>query len=259
MAAAREALLSRAARRRRRWAGRALAVAAAAVVITVAAAVTQGERPAGAQATLERIAAAVQDREFTAPRPDQWIYTDVRAEDRSEYIGEGTRITRQTPLTEPAQPFWTRADGKRVGYLVGGKLQTNDPGGRTPENTYALLAALPTDPERLLARYREIYRAEGGDDWLFQRIAVTLGQNLVPPEHEAAIFRALAKISGVRVDESATGPDGWRCRSPWWSRAGATSRSCRRPGRAAAVITPPSGAPAPSPRRDRWPAGRPGS
>ncbi|MEU7898172.1 hypothetical protein AB0B45_35590 [Nonomuraea sp. NPDC049152] len=97
-----------------------------------------------------------------------------------------------------------------MGYLVDGELQTSNPGERTPENTYALLASLPTDPDALLATYRELYQDAGpiDDEWIFLRFAVTLSQNLVAPEHEAAIFRAIAKLPGVTVDETAIDTEG---------------------------------------------------
>ncbi|MEV5554883.1 CU044_5270 family protein [Nonomuraea wenchangensis] len=214
-AAARAALLARAGRPRprRRWVTRALAVAAAGVIITTGVSVFQGERTlpaANAQVMLARIAAAVQEKEFTPPRDDQWIYTENRGAARGKGIGQGERITPRTPLPETVEPFWTRADGKRVGYLVSGELRTSDPGERTPENTYALLAALPTDPDALLAKYRELYQdaGHGDDEWIFLRLAVTLSQNLVAPEHEAAIFQAIAKLPGVTVDERAIDTEG---------------------------------------------------
>ncbi|MEV4889671.1 CU044_5270 family protein [Nonomuraea sp. NPDC055795] len=215
-AAARAALMARARRPRRGrgWATRALAVAAAAVVIATGVSVFQGERTlpaANAQVVLGRIAATVQEKEFAPPRDDQWIYTEDRDTARGKDIGQGERITPQTPLAETVEPFWTRADGTRVGYLVNGKLRTSAPGEKTPENTYALLASLPTDPDALLAKYREFYREASGpahDEWIFLRFAVTLSQNLVSPEHEAAIFRAMAKLPGVTVDEAATDTEG---------------------------------------------------
>jgi hypothetical protein len=186
--------------------------AASVMIITTGVSAFQGERTlpaANAQVVLTRIAAAVQEKEFTPPRDDQWIYTESRGAVRDKGIGQGERITRQTPLPQTAEPFWTRADGKRVGYLVDGELQTSNPGERTPENTYALLASLPTDPDALLAKYRELYQDAGPtDEWIFLRLAVTLSQNLVAPEHEAAIFRAMAKLPGVTVDETATDTEG---------------------------------------------------
>ncbi|NUW38716.1 CU044_5270 family protein [Nonomuraea rhodomycinica] len=220
-AAARAALLARAAgppRGRRRWAVRALALAAATVVIATGATVVQtvagGERslpPANAQVVLTRIAAAVQEKNFTPPRDDQWIYTEIRRQGHFfKGMQPGARFTPSTPLRTDVDDIWTRADGRRIGYMVNGKLTTSDPGVRTPENTYALLTALPTDPDALLARFREIHG--GGkpidDAYLFERFAVTLEQSIVPPAQEAAIYRALAKVPGVTVDESATDAEG---------------------------------------------------
>ncbi|MEU4225941.1 CU044_5270 family protein [Nonomuraea sp. NPDC026600] len=218
-AAARAALMARAAGRRpqRRWAMRAVAVAASAVVIATGTTLVQtvgGGEPtlpaANAQVVLTRIAAAVQKKDFVPPRDDQWIYTEMHTQSRGKGYARGTRFTPQTPLKNTVDEFWTRADGKRIGYMVGGKLMTTNPGVRSPENTYALLAALPTDPDKLLARFREINAVRGADqdDWVFQRFEVTLNQNIVPPAQEAAIFQAMAKLPGVKVDESAVDVEG---------------------------------------------------
>ncbi|MCA2224411.1 CU044_5270 family protein [Nonomuraea aurantiaca] len=212
------ALMARAARPspKRRWAMRALAVAASAVVIATGATVFQsvgGGEPtlpaANAQVVLTRIAATVQKKDFTPPRDDQWIYTEsrMRIQDASS---TGKRLTPRTPLTNTIEEFWTRADGRRVGYKVGGKLITTKPRKRTPENTYAMLATLPTDPDKLLARFRKINTMRAGDQdgWIFQRLGVTLSQNIAPPAQESAIFKAMAKLPGVTVNESAVDDEG---------------------------------------------------
>lgn len=217
--AARAALMARAAGRRpkRRWAMPAVAVAASAVVIATVTTLVQtvgGGEPAipaaNAQAALTRIAAAVQKKDFAPPRDDQWIYIEMNTQSRGKGFKRGTRFTPQTPLKKTVDEFWTRADGKRVGYMVRGKLMTTNPGVRSPENTYALVAALPTDPDKLLARFRKInaVRDKDPDGWVFQRFDVTLHQNIVPPAQEAAIFQAMAKLPGVKVDESAVDVEG---------------------------------------------------
>ncbi|WP_329084960.1 MULTISPECIES: CU044_5270 family protein [unclassified Streptosporangium] len=216
--AARDALLARATRRRprRRWVVRALAVAASAVAIatvtTLVRTTGEGEPAipaANAQVMLIRIATAVQNKTFTPPRDDQWIYTEQWMQSfGKEYLGK--HLTPRTRPLNTVEEFWTRADGKQVGYKVDGELQISDPGSRAPENTYALLAALPTDPDALLAEFRKFHEVEGvdQDDWLFERFAVTLSQNIVPPDLEAAIFRAIAELPGVTVNGSAVDADG---------------------------------------------------
>ncbi|MGW3365546.1 hypothetical protein ACWDOR_21695 [Streptosporangium canum] len=88
--------------------------------------------------------------------------------------------------------------------------QASTAGWRTPENIYALLAALPTDPDALPAEFRKIHEIEGADqdDWTFERFAATLSRNIVPPDLQAAIFRAIAKLPGVMVNGSAVDADG---------------------------------------------------
>ncbi|MEV0147926.1 MULTISPECIES: CU044_5270 family protein [unclassified Nonomuraea] len=219
--AARAALLARAAgprpRPRPRWAARALAVAASAVVIatgvTVIQAVGSGEPTlpaANAQVVLTRIAATVQKKDFTPPRDDQWVYSEARIQSSYKEGIKAGQFTPRTPLTSWVDEFWIRADGKRVASKVDGKLVTSDPGGRTLENTYAMVAALPTDPDELLARFRKVPAMKGGDQdqWIFERFGVTLSQNIVPPAQEAAIFQAMAELPGVTVNESAVDVEG---------------------------------------------------
>jgi hypothetical protein len=67
------------------------------------------------------------------------------------------------------------------------------------------VAGLPTDPDALLARIRKDYRDKGRDVTTYGVIAMLFRDNqLIPPKTNAALYRALAKIPGVRVVENAT-------------------------------------------------------
>ncbi|MEV8636941.1 CU044_5270 family protein [Streptosporangium sp. NPDC051023] len=82
----------------------------------------------------------------------------------------------------------------------------------TPRQYAAKLAALPTDPDRLLAHVKgdghwatkpegDPGEREHPDARAFRVLSVYLDQEVpVPPRLEAAIFRALAKIPGVRTE-----------------------------------------------------------
>ncbi len=215
---------------RRKWAVRALAVAAVAVVVTAGLTAVQlydGPTPAAhAQVVLARAADAAQARSFGEPRPDQWIYTETRTWFHKAHDGE--TVTARTPLESEAETAWRRADGELVAHDRDGKLEIHNLGGNTPKD-YATIAALPTDPEALLALFRErTARREAvverirerfagheaapnpvsGDEFMFGLLRTLLSDNLVPPEVEATVFRAIALLPGVTVNEAATDPEG---------------------------------------------------
>ncbi|MGR6918030.1 CU044_5270 family protein [[Actinomadura] parvosata] len=215
---------------RRRWAVRALAVAAAAVVAMAGLTAVQlhdGPIPAAhAQVILARAADAAQARPFEEPRPDQWIYTETRAWFHKALDGE--TVTARTPLVSEAETAWRRADGELIAHDRDGKLEIHNLGGNTPKD-YVTIASLPTDPEALLALFREsTVRREAvverirerfagreaapdpvsGDVFIFGLLRTLLSDNLVPPEVEATVFRAMALLPGVTVNEAATDPEG---------------------------------------------------
>ncbi|WP_344481759.1 CU044_5270 family protein [Nonomuraea monospora] len=139
------------------------------------------------------------------PRDDQWLYRRV--------------ATRQPGDTErTTQEYWTRYDGtEQVVRQNGGAMQRHriepdpDDDDLTPKEYAAKLAALPTDPARLLAHVRADRHwsakpegekpGEHPDARVFRVLSVYLEEEVtMPPEQEAAIFRALAGIPGIRVD-----------------------------------------------------------
>jgi hypothetical protein len=205
-AQARAALLARATQRRRSWLGvRVAVVGAAAAAIAVGVAVLDEDRvaPAGAAQVLERAAAASEAKPFVAPRADQWVYTEVR-------------FTRSDAREPETWSTWHRADGRGMAWIdEAGKLRLRglEPPQRGPVHParrgllegYAAIAALPTDPEALLQwAYAQAKHITNGPDstdeseiyLLFNHM---LRDNVLPPELEAAIFRALKEIPGVTV------------------------------------------------------------
>ncbi|MER6178226.1 CU044_5270 family protein [Streptosporangium sp. NPDC001681] len=194
--------------------------AAVAVIAAVAVVVHDDERPVArppvtAEATpvsaevMLRQAALMAEKRLPdgiSPRPDQWLY-------------------RKSVVRQPAdgsvetQEYWTRYDGTRQATRLGRRpMETRtlgpDPGDDdlSPRQYAARLAKLPTDPDRLLAHVKgdrhwkdkpdeERGRADYPDARAFGVLSVYLSQEVpLPPKLEAAIFRALARIPGVRVD-----------------------------------------------------------
>jgi hypothetical protein len=203
---ARAALLARATPTRPRRLVPRLAVAALALVLAAGLAVLEGtdgpEVPVASAAVLERAAVAAEGKPFTPPRDDQWIYMEdrVTSSDGGEpVIREGWRAVDGTGTA------WRDERGRlRVERLRGGK-------GRPlravvgPLASYDRLAALPTDPDALLRfAYREAKDITGagltehGDVYaIFNGI---LRDNVLPPDLEAAIFRALKRVPDVTVE-----------------------------------------------------------
>jgi hypothetical protein len=205
---ARAALLTRTApRRRRRLVPRLAAAAAVALLVAAGLAVVEDlggtgpEVPVASAAVLERAAAAAEGKPFTPPRADQWIYTEDRfkGDDGAFVTKESWRAVDGTGMA------WRDERGKlHVERLQGGK-------GRPlralvgPFGSYERVVALPTDPDALLRRaYREARNITGagltehGDVYaLFNGM---LRENVLPPELEAAIFRALKQVPGVSVE-----------------------------------------------------------
>ena len=204
---ARAALLQRATTRRRRRFGVRIGVVAAAAATTLAA-VAVAENlggtgpdvvPVAAAAVLEEAAVAAETKPFTAPRDDQWIYT----EDRFTTLEGNAEVQRS----------WRRADGGGIaGIDDNGKLRVTLierlRKGRRPApplfEGYRALAALPTEPQALRRwAYERARNTTGGgmndDGDVFLIFNHMLRGNVLPPKLEAAIFRVLKQLPGVTV------------------------------------------------------------
>jgi hypothetical protein len=208
-AEARAALLDRARRpHRRRSLIPRLAAAAAAALIGAAGLVAlddlgSGTRvPIASAAVLERAALAAERRPFTPPRADQWIYT----EDRITSSDGGEPLVRRA---------WRRVDGTGTAWIDdAGKLRIERIRGSKrrplrvavgPLAGYETLAALPTDPDALLRwAYRQAKDVTGagvtehGD--VYAIFSGMVRDNVLPPDLEAAIYRALKRVPGVTVE-----------------------------------------------------------
>jgi hypothetical protein len=163
--------------------------------------------PVKAETVLGQAALAAERREpGGTPRPDQWIYRKVAVKQPDED-------------TSVIQEYWTRYDGTRQAFRQDqGTMETRtskpdpDDDDLTPQEYAAKLARLPTDPGKLLDHVRgdrhwmikpedDLDGVEHPDARAFRVLSVYLEADVaMSPEIEAAIFRALAKIPGVRVD-----------------------------------------------------------
>ena len=194
-------------------------------------------RPLGPAATaaeaLERAAAAAEDQPFVAPGSGQWIYLREELSIPSE--GPGGYATGG-PLKTVVNETWTRADGKRVaGYGEDGKLwvflssggahmggdgfqyvyeegkpdplvdnQVMPESGFSPSD-FSALASLPTDPKELRqwavsnTGPMGVVPADDHDSFAYGRLITLMRSTILPPDLEAATFRALEGIPGVTL------------------------------------------------------------
>ncbi|MBA8952339.1 CU044_5270 family protein [Actinomadura namibiensis] len=188
---------------RRRWlrvaavGGAGLAVAAGTAVVP---GLTGGE-VANARELLDRAATAAQERSFTAPRPHQWAYIETRY----ERIGMGSLkrgqvATVSTPRKTTVERIWTRVDGTRMALYEKGRLLESATGGGSPPTDYATLSRLPRDPDALLAHVRETWHLMNqSDESVFAMLSSALNNSVLPPDREATIYRAMAKLPSVRL------------------------------------------------------------
>ncbi|MET8114790.1 CU044_5270 family protein [Streptomyces prasinus] len=171
---------------------------------------------------LELAAATVEKHDGTEPGPKQWVY------EKSTVFVQG----------EPqSSEEWTRWDGTGHASLPGippaGDISDFDPDelqvwygpnqeerwkkegydDRSQRQFYRFLATLPSDSDRMMKRIREEHaigsikgETRAQRDW--REIDVLYRSVLIPPNVQAGLFRALAKIPGTRVTTGVKDPLG---------------------------------------------------
>ncbi|MBV2154210.1 CU044_5270 family protein [Kitasatospora sp. SUK 42] len=162
-------------------------------------------RPVAA-VVLDRAARAVEQQPVPAARGDQFVYVKS-LDDWAKSEGGAPR----------EREVWRSVDGgKRDLLLLNGQLP-NPGGGDDHEppgepapfagiGSYAYAAALPTDPEALLAKIHADTAGQGPgpDEEAFRTIGDILREQIAPSAVSAALYRAAAKIPGVTVIDSVT-------------------------------------------------------
>lgn len=205
----------------------ATAVAAGVVLVQTAGGTDKQGRPrsalpgvstvriVNAADVLDQAAAVAGARPFTPPRPDQWVYIENKT--TTPLNGPGGLATGG-PLKTRNDETWHRADGQQsAAFDDKGKLgiQSIPPGATLrPRTDYPTLAALPTQPQALLAWVdTEMGGLEKADEESrrseeFGVLNAILRDCLLPPGVEAAIYRAMGIIPGVTLDKDAVDPSG---------------------------------------------------
>ncbi|MFG2909230.1 CU044_5270 family protein [Kitasatospora sp. NPDC048286] len=165
---------------------------------------SDSSRPVAA-VVLDRAAKAAEWAPAPAARGDQFVYV--------KSLDEWAKSEGEAPQT---REVWKSVDGsKRNLLLVDGHLP--NPGGGDehgePEpapysgfGSYAYVAALPTDPDALLAKIQAdtAGHGPGPDEEAFRTIGDLLREQIAPPAVSAALYRAAAKIPGVTVIDEVT-------------------------------------------------------
>jgi hypothetical protein len=161
-----------------------------------------------------RAASAAAARPAANPRPNQWLYLEQlfaeTGSDAPPFAPVGARrVTRRS---------WNRIDAKRFAYEHRGRLHqlpNHQLSPVYPWRTFAYVSRLPADPRALLARlYATVsggqkpydharFSREEQHRMVFDFIGDVLRDNIAPPGVQAAIFRALPMIPGVRLQRDA--------------------------------------------------------
>ncbi|GAA4674964.1 CU044_5270 family protein [Streptomyces youssoufiensis] len=169
----------------------------------------------GAARVLEHAAAFAEQERARAKGPvrdDQYVYVDgmVAVAD----LGQGTVAVHKPHR----RAVWTPVDGKggcavaepEESWAYGPRAESADGPG---SSVYRYLQTLPTEPDALYAWLREAARTRGGADDaqdMFEIVAHTISDAVMPPDLGAALFRAAARIPGTVVVEDAVDAAGRR-------------------------------------------------
>ncbi|MFI2030980.1 CU044_5270 family protein [Streptomyces buecherae] len=169
----------------------------------------------GAARILEHAAAFAEQERVRAKGPvrdDQYVYVDgmVAVAD----LDQGTVAVHKPHR----RAVWTPVDGKggcavaepEESWAYGPRAESADGPG---SSVYRYLRSLPTEPDALYAWLREAARTRGGADDaqdMFEIVAHTISDAVMPPGLGAALFRAAARIPGTVVVEDAVDAAGRR-------------------------------------------------
>ncbi|MFC7547054.1 CU044_5270 family protein [Plantactinospora sp. GCM10030261] len=209
-------------RRARRF---VLAVATAGLAAVIAGVVVMAPDKVGGP-TAEAQAAEVLHRAATEalklpdvpPRPDQFLYVrDSHGVERWLSVNgtrDGLRTEGKDRVVLPGC-----ADGRRSA-IKGDRVVGTE--ACTPEPAY--LPDLPRDVDAMLAYLKDNRRGEqGAVNAIAKDIDFLLSDHLVPPQSKAALFRAAAKIPGLKVVKDVKDPAGRPGVGITWSNDGFTN------------------------------------
>ena len=131
------------------------------------------------------------------------VYVPGRPHEREEWVSQEPGPVKQLALHYENGAY----------YPVRELLPPGSPGvpAGVDRPTYRWLAALPTDPDELLAELRGLikpFEDQEPSQAVFDKIGELLNASVMPPETAAALYGAAARIPGVTRIEKATDPAG---------------------------------------------------
>ncbi|MEV4841248.1 CU044_5270 family protein [Nonomuraea sp. NPDC049486] len=203
--------------RPRRAVRRGALVSAACLAASLAVGATQlggateeGEPPISAAAVLENAALVAERTKATTVRPDQWFY-----------------MKESQPVDSlPVYEHWSRMDGAMTALRGSDgelKVSESEKGPANSAQTLREIEALPGDPDAMLRHFYRLKReraalsicepecppgseqdrrAYGAIQWYLKYGPI------IPPDTAATMFRAMAKIPGVTVEEDVATAEG---------------------------------------------------
>lgn len=184
-----------------------------------------GVRPSAGESAvvlLDRIADVAARTEVAPVRDDQLVYVKsltagAEAKDENSPYVPGQLHEREEWVSQEPGPVKQLALHHEDGhyYPLRELLPPGSPGvpAGIDRPTYKWLAALPTDPDELLAELRRLIKPFEGQERsqaVFDKIGELLNASVMPPGTAAALYGAAAKIPGVTRIEDAVDPAGRR-------------------------------------------------
>jgi hypothetical protein len=170
------------------------------------AAVVPFLKPVSAQQYLENAAWTAERKQWTDPRPDQFMYVETKelrnpraVENRAP---NGALVPGKAKYRTVQQ--WDRVDGQVQGTMVNGKLvvkKQGDDNGYWGRLAWSQIAKLTT-PAAVRAYVAHPDGPIGVD------VDAMAGQYVLPPTVQAAVFRYLAQQPGMKVNTDAENLDG---------------------------------------------------
>ncbi|MBZ3903500.1 CU044_5270 family protein [Streptomyces griseiscabiei] len=182
-----------------------------------------GVRPSAGESAvglLDRIADVAARTDVEPVRDDQLVYVKIltagaEAEDvNGPYVPGKLREREEWVSQEPGPVKQLALHYEGGGYSpLRELLPPGSPGvpAGIDRPTYKWLAALPTDPDELLAELRRLTRPFEGQERsqaVFDKIGELLNASVMPPRTAAALYGAAARIPGVTRIEDAVDPAG---------------------------------------------------
>lgn len=169
-----------------------------------------GAPPSEAAVVLHRAAATVAAADEPRPRPRQWFYVTNASHRFGEAYDDDPALAAHGYFTFDGSRYADPSSDQLGDPVVGTVEPEVLAGNVTPQEAYDAAAALPADPADLLDALGDSQLADPAGDTAAARdydaVVDVLEWGVLPAQARADLFRALATIPGVAIDEDAA-PD----------------------------------------------------